>query len=123
MKPYIPHLLHTLNDDGPGIRIKFCEWFLNVQAGNLEFTTKILRMDKVTSNQNGRLRKDKLVYFCNKTQIVLQKKSLIFMSKSAGRICAAGMIGPCYVASIVMQTFAWNVCRAQRSRRVTSTVN
>jgi hypothetical protein len=79
-------------------------------------------MDEVTSNKNGRLRKDKFLYFCNKTQIVLQKKSLIFMSKNAGRICAAGMTGPCYVESIVMQTFAWNVCTAQRCRRVTSTL-
>jgi len=80
-------------------------------------------MDEVTSNKNGRLRKDKFVYFCNKTQIVLQKKSLIFMSKSTGRICAAGMIGPCYFERIVIQTLAWNVCTAQRCRRVTNTMN
>jgi hypothetical protein len=41
--PYIPQLPLALNYDGPGIRIKFREWFLNVRTGNLEFTTKILR--------------------------------------------------------------------------------
>jgi hypothetical protein len=79
-------------------------------------------MDEFTSNKNGRLRKDKFVYLCNKTQIVLQKKSLIFMSENVGRICAAGVIGPCYVESIVMQTFAQNFCTAECYRRLTSTV-
>lgn len=79
-------------------------------------------MDEVTSNKNGRLRRDKFVYLCNKTQIVLQKKSLIFMNESAGRICAAGVTGPCYAESSVMQTFAWNLCMAQCCRRLTSTM-
>jgi hypothetical protein len=68
-------------------------------------------MDEVTSNKNGRLKKDNFVYLCNKTQIVLQKKSLIFTGKSAGRISAAGVIGTCYVENILMQTFAWNFVR------------
>ena len=50
-------------------------------------------MDEVISNKNGRLRKDKFVYLCNETQIMLQKESLIFMRKSTGRICAAGVTG------------------------------
>jgi len=44
------------------------------------------------------------------------------MSENAGRICAEGVTGPCYVESIVMQTFVWNFCTAQCCRRLTSTM-
>jgi hypothetical protein len=121
IKPYtrIPHLLHALNYDGLSTRIQIFEWFLNVQAGNIEFTTKILPMDEVTSNKNGRLREDNFVYLSNITQFVWQRKSLIFMSKSASQIVQQVGLDVVTSTKLKLQTFCWNCYKAQCCRRLT----
>lgn len=75
-RPYIPRLLHALNEDDPDRRVQFCEWFQDMCTENEMFRDVIVWSDEATFKLNGTINRHNCVYWANENPHVIEEKPL-----------------------------------------------
>ena len=68
LKPYIPRLVHSLNEDDPDKRLQFCEWD--------DFQDSIVWSDDATFKRNGKINWHNCVYWAKENPNIIEEKTV-----------------------------------------------
>ena len=100
-KPYIPSLVHTLNEDDPDRQVQFCEWFLHKCDERENFQDSIVWSDEATFKLNGTINRHNCVYWANENPNIIEEKTINLPGVAVwcGR-SSRGLIGPYFFEEI-----------------------
>jgi len=62
-KPYIPRLIHELNEDDPDRRIEYCETFLSLLKDDSDLMYRVIWSDEAVFKLNGHINRHNSVYW------------------------------------------------------------
>lgn len=101
-KPYIPRLLHALNEDDPDRRLQFCEWFLHRCDQREHFQDSIVWSDEATFKLNGTINRHNCVYWADHNPNIFEEKSVNLPGVSVWcGLSSRGIIGPYFFQDTV----------------------
>ncbi|KAJ4439897.1 hypothetical protein ANN_08026 [Periplaneta americana] len=72
-KPYIPRLLHALNEDDPDRLLEFCEWFLNMCDEREDFQDLIVWSDEAIFKLKGKINRHNCLSEIGNNPVQLRK--------------------------------------------------
>ena len=75
LKPYIPRLIHALNEDDPDWRLQFCEWFLHKCGEREDFQDSIVCSDEAIFKLNGTINGHNCVYWANENSNIIEERT------------------------------------------------
>ena len=75
-KPYIPRLIHALNEDDPERRLQFCEWFLHKCDETEDFEDSIVWSHEATFQLNDSNNQHNCVYWANENPNIVEEKTV-----------------------------------------------
>ncbi len=101
-KPYIPKLIHELNEDDFDRRIEFCEIFLSLVENKPDLVNRIIWSDEATFNLNGHVNRHNSVYWATENPNITWEHSMKTerFTVWAG-IWSKGVIGPYFFEDTV----------------------
>ena len=116
MKPYIPRLIHALNDGDSDKRLEFSELFLEKVEHDEAFVDQIWWSDEACFKLNGQINRHNCVYWSSENPRVLVEKAVNLPGITVwAAISSLGIIGPYFFEGTVtadayltmLQTFFW----------------
>ncbi|KAJ4429538.1 hypothetical protein ANN_21707 [Periplaneta americana] len=94
-KPYIPRLVHAINEDDPDRRLDFREWLLNMCNETEDFQDLIVWSDEDTLKLNGTINRHNCVYWANENPHIFQEKTVNLPGVTVWcGLSSRGIIGP-----------------------------
>ena len=102
LKPYRPHLLHSLNEDDYDRRVEFSQIFQQLCNEDATFPEKIIWSDEATFKLNGQVNRHNSVYWAheNPHEILQKEVNAVGVTVWIG-VSASGLVGPFFFEGTV----------------------
>ena len=101
-KPYIPRLVHALNEDNADRRLQFCERFLHKCDEREDFQDSLICLDEAAFKLNGTINRHNCVYWANENQNIVEEKTVSFPGVAIWHgLSSKGLIEPYFFQETV----------------------